>query len=111
MSHLSTPEAPWGKPFTNKRYVHPPFAEYIITVWPSSMVLIGEITADNPHNWMDTESFGHGFSGELPSAGVIFTLKRDSDLLFRQRELSLYKAYTWQHELMPRIASSLPGIT
>ena len=41
--HLSSPDRPWGKPFTNKLYLHPPFAENIVTLWPTSMVLIGEI--------------------------------------------------------------------
>lgn len=101
MAHLSTIERPWGKPFTNKRYIHPPFAENIVTAWPSSMVMFGEIPAKDPQGWGKTENFGTGFVGALPSAGVIFTLKRESDLLFRQREASIYKKYTWQHEFMP----------
>ena len=78
MTHLSTAENPWGKPFTNKRYVHPPFAENIVTMWPNSMVLIGEIADDTPQNFrFDVEGVGKGFATELPSAGVVFTLKRD----------------------------------
>lgn len=101
--HLSTIERPWGKPFTNKRYVHPPFAENIITMWPNSMVLIGEITDKNPQNFRcEVETVGKGFATELPSAGVVFTLKRESDLLFRQRKASVYNSYTWSHELMPQ---------
>lgn len=105
--HLSSIDKPWGKPFTNKRYVHPPFAENIITMWPNSMVLIGEIASEgDPHKWMEYEKFGTGFAGALPSAGVIFTLKRDSDTLFRQRENQIYKQYTWSHDFMPQRETS-----
>ena len=100
--HLSTPEKPWGKPFTNKRYIHPPFAENIVTMWPNSMVLIGEVTDDVPQNFrLEVEGVGKGFAAELPSAGVVFTLKRESDILFRLRKASIYNNYTWAHDLMP----------
>ena len=102
--HLSTIEKPWGKPFTNKRYVHPPFAENIITAWPNSMVLIGEIISGkdaDPHSYTKTKTFPNAFGGELPSAGVIFTLKRESDLRFRQRDRLPYRQYFWAHDLMP----------
>lgn len=105
--HLSSIDKPWGKPFTNKRYLHPPFAENIVTMWPNSMVLIGELTGDgNPQGWMEHEKYGMGFIGALPSAGVIFTLKRDSDTLFRQRENEIYKQYTWTHDFMPQRETS-----
>lgn len=100
--HLSTPSHPWGKPFTNKRYLHPPFAENMITMWPNSMILIGEITAEDPQFFVETEDFGKGFSGALPSAGVIFTLKRSSDLWFRHRDTSPYRGDPWSHKLMPQ---------
>ena len=102
MAHLSSIENPWGKPFTNKRYVHPPFAENIVTAWPNTMVMIGEITAENPQQMRDKVGpYDCGFIGGPLSAAVIFTLKRESDLLFRQRNSEQYKNYTWQHELMP----------
>lgn len=100
--HLSTIERPWGKPFTNKRYIHPPFAENIVTMWPNSMVLIGEVTDDLPQNFrLEVEGVGKGFATELPSAGVVFTLKRESDILFRLRKASIYNDYTWSHDFMP----------
>lgn len=40
MTHLSSPANPWGKPFTSKRYIHPPQAENIVTMWPNSMIMI-----------------------------------------------------------------------
>ena len=102
MAHLSSAEHPWGKPFTNKRYVHPPFAENIVTAWPNTMVMIGEITAEDPQQMRDKVGpYDCGFIGGPLSAAVIFTLKRESDLLFRQRNSEQYKNYTWQHELMP----------
>ena len=102
MAHLSSAEHPWGKPFTNKRYVHPPFAENIVTVWPTTMVMIGEITAENPQQMRDKVGpYECGFIGGPLSAAVVFTLKRESDLLFRQRSREQYKNYTWQHELLP----------
>ncbi len=100
--HLSSISRPWGKPFTNKRYLHPPFAENLVTMWPNSMVLIGEITAENPQYFAETEDFGSGFSGALPSAGVVFTLKRESDLWFRYRNTSPYRNDPWSHKLMPQ---------
>ncbi len=102
MAHLSSPEMPWGKPFTNKRYVHPPFAENIVTAWPNTMVMIGEITAENPQEMRKgVGPYECGFVGALPSAAVLFTLKRESDLLFRQRKREQYKNYIWEHELLP----------
>ena len=46
--HISTIENPWGKTFTDKRYVHPPLSECIVSMWPSSMVLYGEINSKDP---------------------------------------------------------------
>lgn len=100
--HLSSVSRPWGKPFTNKRYLHPPFAENMVTMWPNSMVLLGEITAEDPQYFAETEDFGRGFSGALPSAGVVFTLGRESDLLFRHRDTSPYRNDPWSHKLMPQ---------
>ena len=33
----------WKKPFTNKRYLHPPFAENIFTMWPDLKVICGDV--------------------------------------------------------------------
>ena len=101
--HLSSIDKPWGKPFTDKRYLHPPFAENIITMWPNSMVMIGEIEGDgDPHSWIETEEFDKGYGPAAYSAGVIFTIKRENDLLFNQRQSPRYKQYTWDHDFMPR---------
>lgn len=71
--HISSMENPWGKTFTDKRYLHPPFSECIVTSWGSSMVLYGEFDgkgfSQHPRGDIDWES-------TLPSAGVIFTVKR-----------------------------------
>lgn len=102
MAHLSSPANPWGKPFTNKRYIHPPMAENIVTMWPNSMVMIGEIPPENPQYHYEHPKYGWfwGLCSE-DSAAVVFTLKRESDLRFRQRAKPQYQNYTWSHELMP----------
>jgi hypothetical protein len=33
----------WKRPFTNKRYLHPPFAENMFTMWPDFKVICGDI--------------------------------------------------------------------
>ena len=104
MAHLSSVAHPWGKPFTNKRYLHPPFAENIITMWPTSMIMIGEILAEDPQHYETVEGFGEGFVGGVASAGVVFTLKRESDAISRLRNLKrfpMYDKYRLEHELMP----------
>ncbi|NLD86839.1 MAG: hypothetical protein GX633_01080, partial [Clostridiales bacterium] len=35
--------AEWKRPFTNKRYLHPPFAENMFTMWPELRVICGDI--------------------------------------------------------------------
>ena len=102
MAHLSSPAHPWGKPFTSKRYIHPPMAENIVTMWPNSMVMIGEIPPENPQCNYEHPKYGM-FWGVCTedSAAVVFTLKRESDLRFRQRAKPQYQNYTWSHELMP----------
>ena len=57
--HLSSPDKPWGKPFTNKLYIHPPFSENIVTLWPNSMVMIGEIPPGNSRYWYQDEKYGN----------------------------------------------------
>ena len=103
MAHLSTIENPWGKSFTSFRYIHPPFAENIVTAWPSSMVMIGEIPSENPQvSKLFTEEFGKGLNHPTEnSSAVIFTIKRDSDLLFRLRDNRVYNKYTISHDFMP----------
>ena len=104
MKHLSSFSSPWGKSFTNKRYLHPPFSEQIITMWPNSMVMIGEINADTPHKWADTRDFGHGFACPDDSCGVVFTLSRKDDLNFRNhpgKNKIIYNNDAWSGKLMP----------
>ena len=103
MKHLSTMEHPWGKPFTNKRYLHPPMAEQIVTMWPSSMILFGEIPEGKAQHSYVSDGYGR-FSGECiaPSTGVIFTLKRDHNVaFFKQRQNEQYRQYLCEHDFMP----------
>lgn len=82
--YLSSKSKPWGKTFTNKRYLHPPLAENIITMWASSMILIGEIRGGR-----DSQAIlaGRRDQSTLPSSGVIFTLNGK----FLQRDPVKYK--------------------
>ena len=36
-------QSDWKQPFTNKRYLHPPFAENMFTMWPDFRVICGDI--------------------------------------------------------------------
>ncbi|MBE7061353.1 MAG: hypothetical protein E7382_02310 [Clostridiales bacterium] len=69
--HLSSKDKPWGKPFTFKRYIHPPLAENLVTMWPSSMILFGETLGGAGSHVMLN---GRGHMSALPSTAVIFTL-------------------------------------
>ena len=33
----------WQRPFTNKRYLHPPFSENIFTMWPEMRLICGDV--------------------------------------------------------------------
>ena len=35
--------AHWKRPFTNKRYLHPPFSEEVITMWPDGKIMFEEV--------------------------------------------------------------------
>lgn len=39
-------EESWNSPFTAKRYLHPPFAENIVTMWPDFRVMCGDVTEE-----------------------------------------------------------------
>lgn len=76
--HLSSTVSPWGKFFTSKRYLHPPFAENIVTMWPSSMILIGEILGGKDSQKTNDKKRDES---ALPSAGVIFSVNRTREQL------------------------------
>lgn len=42
-THFSSPETPWGKAHTPQLYVHPPFAENIVTLRPNTILMLSEI--------------------------------------------------------------------
>ena len=69
--HISSKEKPWGKPFTYKRYLHAPLSENIVTSWPSSMVLIGEIKGGRESH---VTINGRRDQSALPSSAVMFTI-------------------------------------
>jgi len=67
VTHFSSMEQPWGKSHTPKRYIHPPFAENIVTMWPNGTVLIGEIQGGaHPQHSM----LGKRDESNLPSAAM-----------------------------------------
>ncbi len=69
VTHLTSLEKPWGKSFTPKRYIHPPFSENLITMWPSAMIIIGETEGGaNPQHCKP----GKMHESKLPSAGMGF---------------------------------------
>ena len=41
--HTISNKATWQPPFTNKRYLHPPFAENMFTMWPELRIICGDI--------------------------------------------------------------------
>lgn len=69
LEHLSSFSKPWGKSFTPKRYLHPPFSENIVTMWPNMGMVIGEIAggAEPQQN-----SVGKIAESKLPSCAVYF---------------------------------------
>ena len=102
--HLSTIENPWGKSFTNKRYIHPPFAETIATMWPSSMVMFGEIKSSNAIRHRQTQFSKFYTEPVEPSTGVIFTVKIDEQKWFRVCKhdwLGVEVPDYWNHGFMP----------
>ena len=69
ITHYSSEQTPWGKSFTPKRYISPPMSENLITMWPSTMVCIGEIQGG-----MDSQAYSTGKIAEsvLPSSAILF---------------------------------------
>ena len=69
IGHLSGNKNPWGKSFTPKRYIHAPFSENIITMWPNGSIVIGEI-AGGPEPQVFSE--GRIAESKLPSCMISF---------------------------------------
>lgn len=82
--HLSSIQKPWGVTFTQKRYLHPPLAENMVTMWANSMILIGEIRGGRDSQ---ASLAGRFKQSTLPSSAVIFTLNGK----FMPRETVKYK--------------------
>ncbi len=83
--HLSSKEKSWGVTFTQKRYIHPPLAENMVTMWANSMILIGEIRGGRDSQAMLA---GRRDQSTLPSSALIFTLNGN----FMPREVTKYKS-------------------
>lgn len=67
VTHFSSPEKPWGKSHTPKLYLHAPFSENLVTMWPNTTILIGEMRGS-----MDSQVRGPGRASEsaLPSSAM-----------------------------------------
>ena len=48
-------KARWERPFTVKRYLHPPRAEEVVTMWPDGKILFEPVSADT-WPWLYTAS-------------------------------------------------------
>lgn len=83
--HLSSKERPWGVTFTQKRYIHPPLAENMVSMWANSMILIGEIRGGRESQAILA---GRRDQSTLPSSALIFTLNGN----FMPRESTKYKS-------------------
>lgn len=83
--HLSSPQKPWGVTFTQKRYLHPPLAENMVSMWANSMILIGEIRGGRESQAILA---GRRDQSTLPSSALIFTLNGQ----FMPREIIKYRA-------------------
>ncbi len=62
-------ENSWRRSFTAKRYIHPPFAESIVTMWPSCMLVIGEV---------------YGIGESQPASAALRLLHGDDDVYERK---------------------------
>ncbi len=67
VTHFTSRKSPWGKSHTPKRYIHPPFAENMVTMWPNGTILIGEIQGGaHPQH----SSLARRDESNLPSAAM-----------------------------------------
>ena len=72
ISHFSSETNPWGKSRTPKLYISPPLSENIITLWPNSMAVIGEIMGGAEPQVYST---GKIAESKLPSSAIAFLHK------------------------------------
>ncbi|MBE7025910.1 MAG: glycoside hydrolase family 92 protein [Ruminococcaceae bacterium] len=68
-THFSSPETPWGKPHTTQLYLHPPFAENIVTLRPNTTILLGEIGGGA---YPQHQTTGRHDESDLPSSAMVF---------------------------------------
>lgn len=71
VTHYSSPEKQWGKSHTPQRYLQPPFSENLVTMWPDTMLLLGE-TEDSMEP-QKKNAPGHNNESKLPSCAMAFT--------------------------------------
>ena len=84
-THFSSPEAPWGKPHTTQLYIHPPFAENIVTLRPNTILMLSEIGGGA---WPQHKTPGRWDESDLPSSAMVF-LYRNQIPDYRKGEFSV----------------------
>ncbi len=72
VTHFTSLEKPWGKSHTPLRYIHPPFAEEIVTMWPNMTVMLGEIQGGA---YPQKTVTGRITESALPSAAMAFLVR------------------------------------
>ncbi len=68
----STPEQPFGKSYTPKRYLHPPFSENLAMLWANGMIFLGETKKGHGSQ---RSSMGIYAESALDTAGMAFTFR------------------------------------
>ncbi len=94
VTHFTSLEKPWGKSHTPLRYIHPPFAEEIVTMWPNMTVMLGEIQGGA---YPQKTVTGRITESALPSAAMAFLVR---DKLFKSENAeykNAWRRYTDSH--------------
>ena len=95
VTHYSSPDNPWGKSHTPKRYIHPPFSENIVTMWPNTIVLIGENPGGCAPQLIEP---GRINECKTPSAGMAFLYRNQlpdsQNAIYEKRNIK--KKVMWQ---------------
>lgn len=68
----------WQRPITTKRYLHPPFAEEMATMWVQNMWLLGDIYENNDLNYPAAAAWLlHGEEEVFPYKEVVYDVRED----------------------------------
>ncbi|RED75215.1 hypothetical protein [Cohnella phaseoli] len=70
-------EAVWQRPFTAKRYLHPPLAECLVTMWPDCKVMIGDVVEDRNHRSAAFRLLFGEAAEEIPFEEIVYHSRPD----------------------------------